>query len=164
MNSRERVLGAFNRTGYDRIPVKHEGTPEINQMIMDHYGLSNMEQVLRVVGDDFRYVVGRRSPHEMNFPSSARHAPLILESSPALGLASAPSTVAGVVSRVKIGAGRGCGLVIFVAAIAHAGLQPEAYAGGAGCVTGAAVRSSQPRQRTFSAQYASRFGSSHLNP
>jgi uroporphyrinogen decarboxylase len=56
MNSRERVLGAFNRTGYDRIPVKHEGTPEINQMIMDHYGLSNMEQLLRVVGDDFRYV------------------------------------------------------------------------------------------------------------
>jgi len=56
MNSRERVLGAFNRTGFDRIPVKHEGTPEINQMIMDHYGLSNMEQLLRVVGDDFRYV------------------------------------------------------------------------------------------------------------
>ena len=56
MNSRERVLGAFNRTGYDRLPVKHEGTPEINQMIMDHYGLKNMEQLLRVVGDDFRYV------------------------------------------------------------------------------------------------------------
>ena len=56
MNSRERVLGAFNRTGYDRIPVKHEGTPEINQMIMDYYGLKNMEQLLRVVGDDFRYV------------------------------------------------------------------------------------------------------------
>ena len=56
MNSRERVLGAFNRTGYDRIPVKHEGTPEINQMIMDHFGLTNMEQLLHVVGDDFRYV------------------------------------------------------------------------------------------------------------
>jgi uroporphyrinogen decarboxylase len=56
MNSRERVFGAFNRTGYDRIPIKHEGTPEINQMIMDHYGLKNMEQLLRVVGDDFRYV------------------------------------------------------------------------------------------------------------
>lgn len=56
MNSRERVFGAFNHTGYDRIPVKHEGTPEINQMIMDHYGLKNMEQLLRVVGDDFRYV------------------------------------------------------------------------------------------------------------
>ncbi|MFA5817133.1 MAG: uroporphyrinogen decarboxylase family protein [Bacteroidales bacterium] len=56
MTSRERVLGAFNRKGYDRIPVKHEGTPEINQMIMDHFGLTNMEQLLRVVGDDFRYV------------------------------------------------------------------------------------------------------------
>jgi len=56
MNSRERVLSAFNRKGYDRIPVKHEGTPEINQMIMDHFGLTNMEQLLRVVGDDFRYV------------------------------------------------------------------------------------------------------------
>ena len=56
MTSRERVLGAFYRTGYDRLPVKHEGTPEINQMIMDHYGLKNMEQLLRVVGDDFRYV------------------------------------------------------------------------------------------------------------
>jgi uroporphyrinogen decarboxylase len=55
MTSRERVLNAFERKGYDRIPVKHEGTPEINQMIMDHYGLSNMEQLLRVVGDDFRY-------------------------------------------------------------------------------------------------------------
>ncbi|MEN8228720.1 MAG: uroporphyrinogen decarboxylase family protein [Bacteroidota bacterium] len=56
MNSRERVLGALNQTGYDRIPVKHEGTPEINQMIMDHFGLTNMEQLLHVVGDDFRYV------------------------------------------------------------------------------------------------------------
>jgi uroporphyrinogen decarboxylase len=56
MNSRERVLSAFNRAGYDRIPVKHEGTPEVNQMIMDYYGLTNMEQLLRVVGDDFRYV------------------------------------------------------------------------------------------------------------
>ena len=56
MTSRERVLGAFRRTGYDRIPVKHEGTPEVNRMIIDHFGLSNREQLLRVVGDDFRYV------------------------------------------------------------------------------------------------------------
>ena len=52
MNSRERVLGAFNRTGYDRIPVKYEGTPEINQLIMNHFGLTNMEQLLLVVGDE----------------------------------------------------------------------------------------------------------------
>jgi hypothetical protein len=52
MTSRERVMGAFYKKGYDRIPVKHEGTPEINKMIMDHFGLKNMEQLLRVVGDD----------------------------------------------------------------------------------------------------------------
>ncbi len=56
MNSRERVLNAFDRCGYDRIPVKHEGTPEVNRMLMEHFGLSNMEQLLRVLGDDFRYV------------------------------------------------------------------------------------------------------------
>lgn len=55
MTSRERVLAAFERRGYDRIPVKHEGTPEINRMLMAHFGLSSAEQLLRVVGDDFRY-------------------------------------------------------------------------------------------------------------
>ena len=38
MNSRERVLSCLRREGYDRIPVKHEGTPEVNRMILDHYG------------------------------------------------------------------------------------------------------------------------------
>jgi uroporphyrinogen decarboxylase len=56
MNSRQRVLSAFERRGYDRIPVKHEGTPEVNRMLMEHFGLSNTEQLLRVLGDDFRYV------------------------------------------------------------------------------------------------------------
>jgi uroporphyrinogen decarboxylase len=56
MNSRERVLSAINRTGYDRIPVKHEATPEINKKLFDVCGLKNMEQLLRVVGDDFRYI------------------------------------------------------------------------------------------------------------
>ncbi|MEI7901091.1 MAG: uroporphyrinogen decarboxylase family protein [bacterium] len=55
ITSRERVLSAFIRQGYDRIPVKHEGTPEINRLLMAHFGLSNMEQLLRVLGDDFRY-------------------------------------------------------------------------------------------------------------
>ena len=43
MTSRERVLSSCNRTGYDRIPVKHEGTPEINKMLMEHFGLTNQE-------------------------------------------------------------------------------------------------------------------------
>jgi uroporphyrinogen decarboxylase len=54
--SRQRVLNACNRKGYDRIPIKHEGTPEINQIIRDHFGLKNDEQMLIVLGDDFRYV------------------------------------------------------------------------------------------------------------
>ncbi len=44
MTSRERAMSAFHRKGYDRIPIKHEGTPEINQMIKDHFGLKNDKQ------------------------------------------------------------------------------------------------------------------------
>ena len=56
MNSRERVLNACEKKGYDRVPVKHEGTPEINQEIKEYYGLENDQQMLVVLGDDFRYV------------------------------------------------------------------------------------------------------------
>jgi uroporphyrinogen decarboxylase len=56
VTSRERVLAAVERTGFDRIPIKHEGTPEVNAMLMGHFGLKNKEQLLRVLGDDFRYV------------------------------------------------------------------------------------------------------------
>ncbi len=56
MTSRERVLGALAKTGYDRIPVKHEGTPEINRALMEYFSLANEEQLLLVLGDDFRYV------------------------------------------------------------------------------------------------------------
>lgn len=56
MSHRERVLSSLARQGYDRIPVKHEGTPEIDHALMVHFGLSNLEQLLRVIGDDFRYV------------------------------------------------------------------------------------------------------------
>jgi uroporphyrinogen decarboxylase len=72
MNSRERVLSALNRNGYDRIPIKHEGTPEINHKIMSHFGLKNMEQLLRVVGDDFRYVAPvYRGPELRSFPDGS---------------------------------------------------------------------------------------------
>ena len=56
MNSRERVLSALAFEGYDRIPVKHEGTPEVDRILMRHFGLKSQEQLLRVVGDDFRCV------------------------------------------------------------------------------------------------------------
>ncbi len=56
MTSRERVIGCCERKGFDRIPIKHEATIEINQELRTHFGLVNDEQLLRVVGDDFRYV------------------------------------------------------------------------------------------------------------
>ena len=56
MKSRERVLNCCERKGFDRIPIKHEGTPEINTEIKAHFGLQNDEQMLVVLGDDFRYV------------------------------------------------------------------------------------------------------------
>ncbi len=56
MTSRERVISTCRRKGYDRISIKHEGTPEINQVIKDYFGLKNDEQMLAVLGDDFRYV------------------------------------------------------------------------------------------------------------
>jgi uroporphyrinogen decarboxylase len=72
MNSRQRVLSAFARRGYDRIPVKHEATPEVNRMLMEHFGLSNLEQLLRVVGDDFRYVEPvYRGPELRTFPDGS---------------------------------------------------------------------------------------------
>lgn len=72
MNSKERVLSSFARKGYDRIPVKHEGTPEINQLLMDHFGLTNVEQLLRLVGDDFRYIhPGYRGPELRTFPDGS---------------------------------------------------------------------------------------------
>ncbi len=72
MTSRERVLSAFERRGYDRIPVKHEGTPEINRMLIEHFGLATMEQLLRVLGDDFRYVEAVYSGPELKtFPDGS---------------------------------------------------------------------------------------------
>ena len=73
MTSRERVISAVERKGYDRIPVKHEGTPEIDKMIMGHFGIRNNEQLLRVVGDDFRYVVPLYTGPELRtFPDGSK--------------------------------------------------------------------------------------------
>jgi uroporphyrinogen decarboxylase len=56
MNSKQRVLSALRREGYDRIPVKHEGTPEVNAELMAHFGISNYANLLAILGDDFRSV------------------------------------------------------------------------------------------------------------
>ena len=69
MTSRQRVLSALARTGYDRIPVKHYGEPEINALLRRHFGLADDEQLRQVLGDDFRYVAPvYRGPELRKFP------------------------------------------------------------------------------------------------
>lgn len=56
MTHRERVAKACARQGYDRIPIKHEATPEVNRDLKAYFGLKNDEQLNVVLGDDFRNV------------------------------------------------------------------------------------------------------------
>ena len=56
MNHRERVLSALERKGYDRIPVRHFGEPEVNQALMQHFGVDSELAMLDCIGDDFRYI------------------------------------------------------------------------------------------------------------
>ena len=56
MTARERVLSSLAREGYDRIPIKHVGTPEIDAELMDYFQIEEYEELLQIVGDDFRYV------------------------------------------------------------------------------------------------------------
>ncbi len=56
MNSRERMLSALARKGYDRIPVHHEGTPEVNALLRRHFGAADDLALVGILGDDWRYV------------------------------------------------------------------------------------------------------------
>jgi uroporphyrinogen decarboxylase len=56
MNSKQRFYAALEYRGYDRLPTKHYGTPEINLALRQHFNLSSHEELLRTVGDDFRTV------------------------------------------------------------------------------------------------------------
>lgn len=72
MNSRERVLNVLERRGYDRIAVHHEGTPEVNATLRDHFGVSDDLALAKMLGDDWRYVdpvfVG---PERRRFPDGS---------------------------------------------------------------------------------------------
>lgn len=72
MTSRDRIMNALLRKGFDRIPVKHEGTPEINHMLIKYFGLQNMNQLLKVLGDDFRYIEAEyKGPELRTFPDGS---------------------------------------------------------------------------------------------
>ena len=56
MNHKQRVLNALEHRDYDRIPVKHHGTPEVDGMLMEHFGLDDHLALAERLGDDFRGV------------------------------------------------------------------------------------------------------------
>ncbi|HVP18758.1 MAG TPA: uroporphyrinogen decarboxylase family protein [Spirochaetia bacterium] len=59
MTHRERVLGAIQRRGFDRIPVKYDAAEEIDAALMRELHLPDRECLLDRLGDDFRYVAPR---------------------------------------------------------------------------------------------------------
>lgn len=72
MNSRERVLSALDHRGYDRIPVCYDGTPEISAQMMETFGLKTHEDLLRLVGDDCRYMGAKYvGPELRKFPDGS---------------------------------------------------------------------------------------------
>lgn len=56
MNHKERVLSTLCRCGYDRIPVRYQAMPEIDQQLMHYFGASDRAALLECLGDDFRLV------------------------------------------------------------------------------------------------------------
>ncbi len=72
MNSRQRVSSALNREGYDRIPVHHEGTPEVNAMLREHFGVQDDLELAHILGDDWRYVEPvYTGPERRRFPDGS---------------------------------------------------------------------------------------------
>ncbi|MFH1084726.1 MAG: uroporphyrinogen decarboxylase family protein [Chloroflexota bacterium] len=72
MNSRQRVRAAIERRGYDRIPVHHVGTPEVNAMLRAHFGADDDEALAEIVGDDWRYVAPTYiGPERRRFPDGS---------------------------------------------------------------------------------------------
>jgi uroporphyrinogen decarboxylase len=56
MNHKERVISALQRNGYDRIPIKHHGTPEVDAMLMDYFEVTDNLGLITALGDDFRVI------------------------------------------------------------------------------------------------------------
>jgi uroporphyrinogen decarboxylase len=56
MNSKQRVLSAIARQGWDRIPVMYQGEPVVTQRLQEHFGATDFIALQERLGDDLRYV------------------------------------------------------------------------------------------------------------
>ena len=72
MNSKERFYATLEYNTPDRPATKHYGTPEINQALMQYFGVSSHAELLLKVGDDFRHVEPRYiGPPLRTFPDGS---------------------------------------------------------------------------------------------
>jgi uroporphyrinogen decarboxylase len=58
MDSRERVALALAHKEPDRVPIDFWATKEVKAKLLKHFALSDMEELLRHLGVDFRYIEG----------------------------------------------------------------------------------------------------------
>ncbi|RKX34017.1 MAG: hypothetical protein DRP71_08440 [Verrucomicrobia bacterium] len=56
--SRERVLAAIGHAESDRIPIDYWAVEPVTQRLIDHFGLSDKEELRRRLNVDLRYVMG----------------------------------------------------------------------------------------------------------
>jgi uroporphyrinogen decarboxylase len=56
MNARKRVLTALEGGALDRLPVHHQATPEVDELLREHLHVETQNELLDVLGDDLRYV------------------------------------------------------------------------------------------------------------
>ncbi len=72
ISHKTRVLCALTRDGYDRIPIRHHGTPEVDSMLRAHFGVEDPLSLLECLGDDFRTVAPRwMGPKLQQFPDGS---------------------------------------------------------------------------------------------
>jgi uroporphyrinogen decarboxylase len=65
MTSKERVLAAMAHQKPDRVPVDYWASAQVNQTLMEHFGLSDYESLLCKLGVDFRVVRPRYAGPEL---------------------------------------------------------------------------------------------------
>ena len=72
MTPKERVRATLEHRAADRLPVHHEGTPEVNRMLIKHLGVAGDEGLLVALGEDLRNIhptyVG---PERRHFPDGS---------------------------------------------------------------------------------------------
>ena len=56
MNPRDRVMGALAHSAFDRLPIKHLADAEIDRRLSRHFGVDRYEELLDILGHDFREI------------------------------------------------------------------------------------------------------------